>query len=74
MEELENINIVKKVCKELGVTQKELAEIMGIHENTVGSWSRGLIEVPQWALNHFELLKIEKKYNTIRDFFIEKTQ
>ena len=68
---MEKENRVKKVCKELGVTQKELAKIIGVGENTVGQWSRGIVETPKWALNHFELLKIEKKYNTIRDCFME---
>ena len=61
-------NIVKKVCKELGITQKELAKKMGVHEETVSKWSRGIIEIPQMALHHFELLKIEKKYNIIKSF------
>jgi DNA-binding transcriptional regulator YiaG len=69
--ENENINIVKKVCKELGVTQKELAEIMGLNEQTVGSWSRGLTETPQYALKMFELLKKEKKYDTAKQIFCE---
>jgi DNA-binding XRE family transcriptional regulator len=69
--EKENINIVKKVCKELGVTQKELAKQMDIHEETVSKWSRGIIDTPKWALKHFELLKIEKQYNIIKEFFIQ---
>lgn len=34
-------NIVKRVCKELGVTQKELAEKIGVAEQTVRGWSSG---------------------------------
>ncbi|MDR0666913.1 MAG: helix-turn-helix transcriptional regulator [Campylobacteraceae bacterium] len=62
-------NIVKQTCKELGITQKELAERIGVAENTVSQWSRGVSPLPQWAVKTFELLKIETKYNTIKRFF-----
>lgn len=32
-------NIVKKVCSELNITQKELANIMGVNDVTVRNWS-----------------------------------
>ena len=32
-------NLVKKTCKELGITQKELAEKIGIPQGTVNRWS-----------------------------------
>lgn len=32
-------NIVKRVCKELGITQRELAEILKVNEGTVRQWS-----------------------------------
>ena len=64
-------NIVKKVCKELNITQKELSEKIGISENTIGGWARGITETPKWALNHFELLKIEKKYNAAKHLFCD---
>ena len=63
---MENENIVKKTCKELGITQKELAESMSIHEETVSKWARNMVDVPQWAIKHFDLLKIERKYKTIK--------
>lgn len=34
-----NENIVKKVCTELGITQKELAEELGVDDGTVRKWS-----------------------------------
>lgn len=64
-------NIVKKVCKELNITQKELAETMGVSENTIGGWAREITETPKWAIKHFELLKIEKKYNTAKQLFTD---
>ena len=32
-------NVVKTVCKELGITQKQLAEILEVPEGTVSSWA-----------------------------------
>jgi transcriptional regulator with XRE-family HTH domain len=59
-------NIVKRVCKELGVTQKELAEKIGVAEQTVRGWSSGK-ELPAWAEKSFELLIENSKNNEIID-------
>jgi len=48
-------NIVKTTCKELGITQKELAEQIGAAEQTVRGWSSGK-DLPQWAVKSFEML------------------
>jgi len=64
-----NKNIVKQTAKELGVTQKQLAEYIGVSENTMSQWSRGVIETPKWALKMFELLHTEKKFNTAKEIF-----
>lgn len=34
-------NLVKKTCRELGITQKELAEMMGYSPQIVSRWNRG---------------------------------
>lgn len=57
---LEFNNIVKKVCAELGITQKELAEKLGASEGTVRNWSSSN-ELPQWALNFIETILEHKK-------------
>ena len=41
-------NIVKKVCKELGITQKELAEMLDIPAGTVSRWA-STDEIPKTA-------------------------
>jgi transcriptional regulator with XRE-family HTH domain len=41
---LEEENLVKKTCKELGITQKELAKIFGVTPHTVTNWVRGKME------------------------------
>lgn len=56
-----NENIIKQTCKELGITQKALAEAMGVGEQTVSSWARGINEIPVWAFKMFELMKQAKE-------------
>ena len=48
-----NDNIVKRVCKELGLTQKELAERLGIPQPTMARWATG--EVPDQSKKLLEL-------------------
>jgi len=61
-EEKENkeVNIVKKVCAELGVNQRELAEMLGSHLTTVQKWSSS-DDIPKMALKSIELL-VENNY------------
>jgi transcriptional regulator with XRE-family HTH domain len=65
-------NIVKKTCKELDITQKELAARIKVHEETVSKWSRGTTPTPGWAIELFKLLKLEKKFNIIKHVFNEQ--
>jgi transcriptional regulator with XRE-family HTH domain len=59
---MEEENLVKKTCRELGITQKELAEKIGVHDVTVRNWtSKG--KIPEIAKN-FMLLLLEKKEYT----------
>ena len=67
---LEFNNIVKKVCTELGITQKELAEKLGASEGTVRNWSSSN-ELPQWALNFIETILEHKKDKEIVTKFKE---
>ncbi|ALV25072.1 hypothetical protein CIG2463D_1507 [Campylobacter iguaniorum] len=39
-------NIVKKVCSELGITQKELSEILGVHITAVQKWVANAENLP----------------------------
>ncbi len=45
-------NIVKKVCRELGFTQKELSEELGVPPTTISNWANGDIpKMTELALN-----------------------
>lgn len=51
-------NIVKEVCKELNITQKELSEILGVPQTTISGWATTKIpKMAELALN----LLIENK-------------
>lgn len=60
MAEEESQNIVKEVCKELSITQKELSEILGVAPNTATQWATQ-IKPPQIAINFMKLLLENKK-------------
>ena len=64
-----NQNIVKKVCKELGITQKELAERLGVSKPSVDRWA-GSNEIPESSKRLIELLleneKLKKELNEIK--------
>jgi len=49
----EDENIVKRTCKELGITQKELAERLDVPQPTMARWATG--EVPEQSKKLIEL-------------------
>ena len=76
-EKMENINIVKKVCKELGLTYRELGERIGLKEGTVNKIaSTGEVsEQIQKAIElYLETLELQKELQEYKDFknFIKK--
>lgn len=64
-------NVVKFTCKELRITQKDLAKRIGVSENTMSEWSRGVTPVPKWATNYLNDLSVIEKYNIIKQLFLE---
>lgn len=66
-------NLIKKVCAELGITQKELAERMGIAEQTIHNWSsQG--NVPEWAIKFFDLLQKEHARDEMEKCLLKVTE
>ena len=65
-------NIVKRTCKELGITQKELAERLGTHLTTVQKWASSN-EIPKNAKTSIELLlennELKNKLNKFKTAF-----
>ncbi|EJF05919.1 putative transcriptional regulator [Thiovulum sp. ES] len=63
-------NLVKKTCRELGITQKELAEMMGISRQSVNNWANNRTDPPKIFSRLIELLNIEKRFKTIKEQFV----
>ncbi len=58
-------SLVKKTCRELGITQKELAEYIGVNPRTLSVWNTGKIEKHSKVL--LEALIDQSKYYKIID-------
>ncbi|ADV46440.1 helix-turn-helix domain-containing protein [Nitratifractor salsuginis] len=63
---------LKEEIKSLGMTQKEFAANIGVAENTVSQWVRGVIDTPRWVPRMIELLHKEKKYEQAKKAFCNK--
>ena len=59
------INLVKKTCKELGITQKELAICFGVTPKAVSDWVRQKYKLPNNFDYIINLIKTERKYNSL---------
>ena len=63
-------NIVKKVCKELGITQKELAEMLDVQPSAVSNWNSGkipkMVEILLYQM--LELKECKEKLNKLKEF------
>jgi DNA-binding transcriptional regulator YiaG len=59
-------NLVKKTCRELGITQKELAEMFGVSRQSINNWANNRTEPPKIFSRLLELLQIERRYLTIQ--------
>ena len=60
------VNVVKSVCKELNITQKNLAEILEVPEGTVSSWAVKN-EIPRLGKKAIEFYILNKKNQDIVD-------
>ena len=61
-------NVVKNVCKELEITQKNLAEILEVPEGTVSSWAVKN-EIPRLGKKAIEFYILNKKNQDIVDSY-----
>ena len=59
-------NLVKKTCRELGITQKELAQRLGVSSRTLTNWNNGSIETPKMAINLMSMLHLKKDYSDLK--------
>lgn len=61
-------NVVKEICKELNITQKNLAEILEVPEGTVSSWAVKN-EIPRLGKKAIEFYMINVKNQKILDSY-----
>ena len=64
----EKTNVVKEICKELGITQKTLANILEIPEGTVSSWAVKN-EIPRLGKKAIEFYILYTKNQQIVDSY-----
>jgi len=55
-------NLVKKTCRELGITQKELAQRLGVNKNTISEWANYKTPISKLVETTLKLLTIEKEF------------
>jgi len=61
-------NVVKEICKELNITQKNLAEILEVPEGTVSSWAVKN-EIPRLGKKAIEFYMLSTKNQKIVDSY-----
>jgi DNA-binding transcriptional regulator YiaG len=61
-------NVIKEVCKELNITQKQLAEILEVPEGTVSSWAVK-DEIPRLGKKAIEFYISSQKNQKIIDSY-----
>ena len=59
-------NLVKKTCRELGISQKELAQELGVTRQSINNWANNRTEPPKIFSRFAELLRIEKRFYEIQ--------
>jgi DNA-binding XRE family transcriptional regulator len=59
-------NLVKKTCRELGITQKELAEKIGVSEKSITNWANNKNKPPKSFYKVIELLKQAEELNILK--------
>ena len=71
-------NLVKKTCRELGITQKELAERLGVNKNTISEWANYKTPISKLVETTLKLLTVEKEFinfkTTISGLMIKETR
>lgn len=61
-------NVVKDICKEMGITQKHLAEVLEVPEGTISSWAVKN-EIPRLGKKAIEFYMLNRKNQEIVDSY-----
>lgn len=49
--------MLKILLSRSGLSQRELASLLGVHVNTVSSWATSRVKLPQYAISYLNLHK-----------------
>jgi len=58
-------NLVKRTCKDLGITQKQLAIYFGVTPKAVSNWATNKHKIPNNFNLLIDLIKIKTKYSSL---------
>ncbi len=71
MSEEKKDNLIKEVCKELEITQKELSEQLDVPQSTVSGWANG--DIPKMTEKALKLIienkNLKQKLNIFKEAF-----
>ncbi|RQD66681.1 XRE family transcriptional regulator [Campylobacter hepaticus] len=61
-------NIIKQVCKELNITQRQLSEMLQIPESTIARWKNGNLPrlTELFLKTMLENIELKRKLETIK--------
>ena len=59
-------NLVKKTCRELGVNQSGLAELIGVSRVTINEWANNKTPIPKWGFNSIDSLLEIRELNNLK--------
>ncbi len=60
-------NVIDKICRDLNLNQRELADLIGVTTNTISGWKNEKRTIPKWGYRILELIKVEKEHKQLSD-------
>jgi len=55
--------IIKEICEEFECTQKELADKIGVKQNTISTWTSGNRKIPNYFYKMVDFIRDVRKLN-----------
>jgi len=66
LESIQEDNIIKQICKELGMTQKELSIFFGVTPKAVSDWAVNRYELPKNFHLIIDLIKTKRDFESLK--------
>jgi DNA-binding XRE family transcriptional regulator len=61
------LSLVKKTANELGITQGELGNLIGVSRATINNWNNGNSPIPKWGENSMNMLVELKELRVLKN-------